>query len=161
MFSRIEQPKLALSLAVAGALSFWLPDVAVHIHAGRNFDSPQARVITFLMPATFLLAYVVARRFAVKRNFEWVGATMLVGVWLTGGLFMALASTASGGGFAGPDEVRGGLLMALLSIIPPVTYMFAAYDGSLFALLGITAGALLIWGIRASGMPLPFHRPPR
>jgi hypothetical protein len=43
-----------------------------------------------------------------------------------------------------------------LSILPPVTYMFAAYDGSLFALLGVSVGALLLWGIRASGMPLPF-----
>jgi hypothetical protein len=161
MFSRIQQPKFGLSLAVAGALSFWLPDVAIHIYAGRNFDSPQVRVITFLLPATFLSAYIVAQRLAVKRNFKWVGAAMLVGVWFTGGLFMELASTASGSGFAGPDGVRGGLLMVLLAIIPPVTCMFATYDGSLFALLGITLGALLFWAIQASGMPLPLRRPPR
>jgi pimeloyl-ACP methyl ester carboxylesterase len=50
---------LALSFAVAGALSFWLPDVAIHIAERRMFDSPHAWVITFLLPATFLLAYVV------------------------------------------------------------------------------------------------------
>jgi hypothetical protein len=155
MFSRIQQPKFALSLAVVGALSFWLPDVAMHI-AARNFDGPHVWAITFLMPTTFLFAYAVARRFAMKRKFKWVGAVMLLGVWLTGGLFMTLAATASGGGFAGPNGVRGGFLMALLSILPPVTYMFAAYDGSLFALLGVSVGALLLWGIRASWMRLPF-----
>ncbi len=39
LLSRIKQPRLALSFAVAGALSFWLPDVVIHIDAGRNFDS--------------------------------------------------------------------------------------------------------------------------
>jgi hypothetical protein len=57
--------------------------------------------------------------------------------------------------------IRGGFLMALLSILPPVTYMFATYDGGLFALLGVSVGALLFRGIRASGMPLPFHEPLR
>jgi ABC-type uncharacterized transport system permease subunit len=88
---------LALSFAVAGALSFWLPDVAIHIAARRIFDSPQVWAITFLLPVTFLSAYVAARRFAVRRDFKWAGVAMLLGVWLTGGLFMMLAATASGG----------------------------------------------------------------
>jgi hypothetical protein len=35
--------------------------------------------------------------------------------------------------------------------------MLATYDGSLFALLIVTFGAILIWGIKESGMPLPFQ----
>jgi hypothetical protein len=157
----MKQRWMILKFALIGGLSFWLPDVAVHLSFGHAFDSPQVRVITFLMPATFLAGYLMARRFAAKRDFKWVGVAMLLGVWLTGGLFMALAATASQGGFAGPDGVRGGFLMAMLGTLPPFTYMMSAYDGSLGALLAATVGALLFWGIRSSGMPLPFRRSPR
>jgi hypothetical protein len=75
----------------------------MHIFARQSFDSPHVRIITLLMPATFLIAYLTARRIAVKRDFKWAGAAMLLGVWLTAGLFMALSATVSGSGFAGPD----------------------------------------------------------
>jgi len=86
---------------------------------------------------------------------------MLLGVWLTGGLFMMVAATAAGGGFAGPGGVKGGFLLAILGAFPPVTFMMSAYDGSLGALLAVSFGSLLFWGIRSSGMPLPFRRSPR
>ena len=152
--SGTKRRRLALSFAVAGALSFWLPDVVVHIIAGPNFDSRHVWVCTILMPATFLLAYVVARRFGMKRDFKWVGPAMLLGVWLTGGLFMTLA-TASGSGFVGVDGV-GRLLIIVLSVIPVVTFILAAYDGSLFALLAVTLGALLLCGVRASWILLTY-----
>ena len=58
--SGTKRRRLALSFAVAGALSFWLPDVAVHIDTGPNFDSRHVWVCTILMPATFLFAYVLS-----------------------------------------------------------------------------------------------------
>lgn len=146
--SGTKRRRLALSFAVAGALSFWLPDVAIHVDAGPNFDSRHVWVCTILMAATFLFAYVVARRFGMKRDFKWVGPAMLLGVWLTGGLFITLA-TASGSGFVGVDGV-GRLLIIVLSVIPIVTFILAAYDGSLFALLAVTLGALVFCGVRAS-----------
>lgn len=152
LVQRMKQRGMILWLALLGGASFWLPDVAVHIVAGRGFDSPHVRVITFLMPATFLIAYLIARRFLAKRSFKWVGAAMLLGVWLTGGVFMTAAATASQGGFAGPGGVRGGLLMIALSIVPLVTFMMATYDGSLGALIAVTIGALLIC------IPNPFDR---
>jgi hypothetical protein len=159
--SRTKHRRLALTFAVAGALSFWLPDLAIHVNAARNFSSSHVRLITILLPAIFLFAYVVARRFGVKRDFKWVGGAMLLGVWLTGGLFMTLAATASGGGFVGTG-VLGSLLIIMVSIIPIVTYILAASDGSLFALLAVTVGALLFCGVRASwvlltSVPSPPH----
>jgi len=53
------------------------------------------------MPLTFLFAYLVARKFAVRRMFRWTGPAMLLGVWLTGGVFMTLAAVVSGSGFLG------------------------------------------------------------
>ena len=152
--SRIKRPRLALSFTIVGALSFWLPDVAVHISAGPNFNSRHVWVITILMPAAFLVTYVVARKFALKRDFRWVGPAMLLGVWITGGLFMTLA-TVSGSGFVGVDGV-GRLLIIVLSVIPVVTFILAAYDGSMFALLAVTLGALLLLGVRASWILLTY-----
>ncbi|MFZ0806060.1 MAG: hypothetical protein WAN03_07750 [Candidatus Sulfotelmatobacter sp.] len=148
--SRIKQPRLAIWFAMAGALSFWLPDVAIHIYAGRNLDSRHIWAITILAPATFLLAYVVARTFAAKRAFSWLGAAMLLGVWVSGGLFITLAATASERGFVGPHGFRDSLFMIVSSVIPGVAYILAAYDGSFLALLAVTVGALLLWGLRKS-----------
>jgi hypothetical protein len=106
------------------------------------------------MPATFLSAYVVARRFGMKRDFKRVGPAMLLGVWLTGGLFMTLA-TASGSEFVGVDGV-GRLLIIVLSVIPVVTFILTVYDGSMFALLAVTLGALLLLGMRASWLLLTY-----
>ena len=151
--SRITRPRLALSFAIAGALSFWSPDVAVHISAGPNFDSRQVWVITILMPAAFLLTYVVTRKFALKREFRWVGVAMLLGVWITGGLFMTIAAMASGSEFAGASGVWR-LVIIVLSVIPIVTFILATFDGSWFALLVVTLGALFLLGFRASRIVL-------
>jgi len=113
------------------------------------------------MPVTFLIAYVIARRFAVKRNFKWVSASMLLGVWLTGGLFMAISATVSGGGFARPDGVQGGLLMALLGAFPPITFMEAVYDGGGLSLIAVKFGPLLIYGVQTTGILHSLRRPPR
>ena len=140
--------RLALVFAFTGAFSFWLPDVAVRAHSGPNLNSRHFWAITILMPLTFLFAYLVARKFAVRRMFRWTGPAMLLGVWLTGGVFMTLAAVVSGSGFLGSGV--GLLIVIILSVIPVVTYILAALDGSLFALLEVTLGALLVCGIRAS-----------
>jgi hypothetical protein len=148
--SRIQQPRLTLWLAVAGALSFWLPDLAIHVAA--RLDSAPARwdaAFVFLPPGTFLFTYLIARRVAVRRGLKRVGVAMLVGVWLTSGTFMAIAATATERGFAS-SSVLGWLCMTVLSIIPIVMFYFAAYEGSLFALLVLMFGALLVWGAGTS-----------
>jgi hypothetical protein len=150
---RAKRLRLTFWFAVAGAFSFWLPDVAVHFHAGPNLDSRHILVITILLPATFLFAYSVTRKFAAKRDFKWPGAAMVLGVWLSGGLFMTLAAIVSGSEFVGASGVWR-LVVILLSVIPIVTYLLSASDGSLFALLALTVGALLFCGLRASRMLL-------
>lgn len=143
------RPRAALAIAAVGALSFWLPDVAVHADAGPNLDARHALAITLLAPAIFLFAYIVARRFALKRHFSRVGPTMLLGVWLTGGLFMTIAAMLSRSEFIGGTGFWR-LVVIVVSVIPIVTYVLAAYDGSLLALLAVTLGGLLIWGIRSA-----------
>ncbi len=158
LLPRMQQPGLTLAFAAAGALSFWVADVFVHVVAGRAFNSSHARSITFILPIAFAIAYASLRKFAAHRGYKSLGIAMLAGVWLAGGLFMMIAATASGGGFASANGVRGSLVAIALSVIPPVTYMLATYDDSLFALLAVTVGALLMWSIGRNGTPLPFLR---
>jgi hypothetical protein len=147
--SYIKRRRVALWLAIAGGLSFWLPDIAVHISAGTTFSSRHVAIISILMPGAFLLTYVCACRLLMKSNVKWICAPMLLGVWLTGGVFMMLAGIASGSDFIGGTGAWR-VLVIVLSVIPIVTYILAAYDGSLFALLAVTLGALLFWGLRTS-----------
>jgi len=149
---------LALGFAAAGALAFWVPDVCVHVVAGRNFDSLHVKAITFVLPIAFLIAYLTLRKIAARRGYQSLGLAMLVGVWLTGGLFIVIAETALGAGFTGASGVRDSLFITALSVIPVVTYVLATYDGSLMALLAVTVGALWIWRMGRSGTPLPFLR---
>lgn len=158
MLSRIKQPRLAFAFAVAGALAFWAPDVVAHVMAGREFNSLHVKAISLVLPITFLIAYVSFRKVAALRGYKSLGVAMLIGVWLTGGLFMMIAATALDGGFASAAGVRYSLFMTALSVMPPVTYMMAAYDGSLFALLAVTVGSFLTWSIGRRGMPMPFRR---
>ncbi|HET9405638.1 MAG TPA: hypothetical protein VFO39_00210 [Candidatus Sulfotelmatobacter sp.] len=104
------------------------------------------------MPATFLIAYAISRIVAARWKFKCVGPAMLLGVWLTGGLFMTLAAMASGSGLAGNGVWQ--LVVIALSVIPVVTFVLAASDGSLFALVAVTLGAALLCGVRASWMLL-------
>ena len=148
-FCEANRGGLALAFAAAGAFSFWLPDVAVHAAAGPNLDARHAWAITFLAPTIFLCAYLFARRFSSRHHFNRVGPTMLLGVWLTGGLFMTLAAILSRSEFLGGTGMWR-LVVIFVSVIPIVTFILAASDGSLFALLAITMGGLLVLGFRSS-----------
>jgi hypothetical protein len=116
-----------------GALAFWLPDVFVHLLRRKSFDSPDVWLLTVLMPlCVFAALYIFAKRLAT--SFSNGALRMLCGIWLFGGVFISIAGTFSDGGFAGPDGIRGGLIVIAMSLIPLVTFMLATYDGSLGAL---------------------------
>lgn len=74
---------------------------------------------------------------------------MLLGVWLSGGLFMSVAAVASGSEFIGGTGVWR-LIVIALSVIPVVTFVLASYDGSLLALLAVTLGSLIFCGVHAT-----------
>ncbi|HEY2468405.1 MAG TPA: hypothetical protein VGI45_11300 [Terracidiphilus sp.] len=150
----------ALLFASIGALSFWTPDLVVHAWARDAFDSSHVRAITFLMPAALLIAYLISRRRVRENGFRWVGLAMIGGVWLTGGLFIMLCATVDGAGFASAGFVLSVLLL-IGSAIPILTCMLATYDGSLGALLIITAVATVIWAYEESGLREPLSRRPK
>ena len=69
---------------------------------------------------------------------------MLPGIWLMGGISMALWASFAGGGFSNLD-LRGAISLIAISWVPIYTCMAATYDGSLFALLVASTGLFLIW----------------
>ncbi len=137
-------------LAVVGALSFWLPDVIIHVLALRSFDFPHVWAITLVSPTTFPIAYLSLRRVAAHRDYGPVGIAMLLGVWSLGGLFMiviiVIATAALG--FAGGYHVGTLFMFLLFSWFPLLTWIMATNDGSLGALIIVTLGVLLFWGVR-------------
>ena len=152
-------------LAVVGALSFWLPDVIIHVLARWSFDFNPLVAITLVSPTTFLMAYLSLKRVAAQRDYRPLGFAMMLGVWLLGGLFIIAIATAEGG-FAGPNRVGTLFMFLLFSWFPLLTWIMATYDGSLGALILVTLGALLVWGVRryrshaiapVAGDKSPFH----
>jgi O-antigen/teichoic acid export membrane protein len=127
-----------------GASAFWLPDVFVHLLRRESFDSPDVWLLTVLMPlCVFAALYIFAKRLGT--SFSNGALRMLCGIWLFGGVFICIAGTFSGGGFVGPDGIRGGLIVIAMSLIPLVTLMLATYDGSLGALTIATVVLLILW----------------
>ncbi len=153
---RMRQLRLLFLLAVAGAVSFWLPDVVVHMIARGAFDRSHIWTITFLLPATFLLAYFSWQRCANLRV-GWASIAMLAGVWLSGGLFMMISATVSGGGFA-TSGVGGAVFVLAISVIPIFAIDMATYDGSLFALLGVIVIAFVLLAIEYTVSPFSRQR---
>jgi hypothetical protein len=133
-----------LKLLLVGATSFWLPDVIVHALARYSFSRTHVMALTAVLPICFTCAYVIVkRRYRTVKTF--VALPMLIGLWTCGGLFMTVGASSSGGGFAGPSGLRETVLVMLMSFFPPITFMMATYDGTLFALLLATVAPLVVW----------------
>lgn len=134
-----------LKLMAIGAVSFWLPDTVCQAIRGRNFNRWDVGAITVLMPLTLFGTYILTKKLNKKEPHRPVGWPMMLGVWLLGGFFITVSASFSGGGFAGPDGLSGGIRLVLMSLLPIVTFMLATYDGSLGALFIVSLGAVIIW----------------
>lgn len=58
----------------------------------------------------------------------------------------------TGGGFAGPDGLRGAFIVVGMSLVPIYTFIMATYDGSLGALLVVSLVLFLGWIFPLSGL---------
>jgi hypothetical protein len=129
-----------LKWGAIGALLFWIPDVIDHALLGYRFDTKDVRLVMLLCPLVvlvgyFILAYCSDEAFSVKQP-----ASMLLGIWCFGGFATMLASSFGGGGFMAADGPLGAVELSVVGLVlPPLTFMLATYDGTLFALIGITA----------------------
>jgi hypothetical protein len=148
---------LVLRLMLLGAVGFWLPDVLLHASRGYNFNSRDVWHVTAAAPLTLFVTFLLAKRTTKGARHSQVGPSMLAGVWLLGGISILLGASFSGGGFTSPDG-RWLALTILLSVFPPYTLIMATYDGTLGALLLVTAVALIVWATQRSGILSRFAR---
>jgi hypothetical protein len=126
-------------LPLIGGLSFWVPDTAAHLIRNVHFDRRDVIVVTALMPLCLCTGWVVASKI-LRRSLASVAPQLLLGVWLTGGLLMSLGWMLST-----PSPLHSLAISSVLGIIPIYTFMAAAYDGSLAALLLVSIVLFLAW----------------
>ena len=135
---------LTMRIAFLGAVSFWAPDIAIHAIRRNLFGRFEVLAVTVTMPLILIVCWAVVAK-SLGMAARAAAIRMLLGIWLLGGLCMAVGASFSGGGFAGPDGIRGAAIVIGMSLLPFYTFIAATYDGSLGALLLVTAILLLAW----------------
>jgi hypothetical protein len=128
----------ALKYVPLGGFSFWAPDVFLHWLRGYRFSGLDVLVLTVLLPITTALVVAIGwKRWLNTENRRLAALFALVGIWLFGPLMMSVGATFSGGGFSQPDGWH--VVFMGTSLFPVFTFMMSTYDGTLGALLLITA----------------------
>jgi len=137
-------------LPLLGGLSFWLPDTVTHLIRNVQFDRRDVMVVTVLMPLCLCAAWVAASKI-LRRTTVSVAPQFLLGIWVTGGLLMSLGWMLSTG-----SPLLSLTVSTILGIVPIYTFVAAAYDGSLAALLLVSVVLCLAWIL-----PIGFAKPER
>lgn len=132
--------------ALLGALTFWVPDLAIQAVEGKDFARAGVAAATLLMLAAATSAFMWFDKMGLKTLVGWSRAlAMLLGIWILGPWFMMAAYTFAGAGFA-TMSARDLIFL----FIPGVAFIMAGYDGSLGALLIITVVLPVIMCFRSS-----------
>lgn len=119
---------------VIGAVGFWLPDILLNA-----FDATSFWRSTALPLLGFLIAYKLAKDGRSRTNAS-IAVFMIVGVWLLGSTAMMIAASVSGGGFR--SGITETIVVILLGLLPPYTFIISVYDGSVIGLLLTTFFAI-------------------
>lgn len=131
-----------LTLPLVGGLSFWFPDTVLHLVRNVRFDDSDVWIATISMLFCLFVAWIAASK-TLRRSPSAIAPQFLLGIWVTGGLFMSLGWMLST-----PNPLRSLAISSLLGIIPIHTFMAATYDGSLLALLLVSAVLIPTWIVR-------------
>lgn len=123
---------------IVAALVFWVPDIIVRALRGDRFGGIDLLCLTFFLP--LLTCMIVARMWRKSGDigkFLPAGFSAVLGIWLFGPLLMNVGFSFSGGGFA----KSGGWQLAVLGtgLFPFFTFEMSTYDGTLFAVILVTA----------------------
>lgn len=135
---------LTIRIACLGAIVFWTPDIAVHAVRRNLFGRSDVLALTVTMPLILFVAWTAGAKY-LGITARAIAIRMLLGIWLLGGLCMTVGASFSGGGFVGPDGVRGAFIVIGMSLLPIYTFIMATYDGSLGALLLVTVVLFIGW----------------
>jgi len=136
----------SLKIMLFGAAGFWLPDTFLHaLGANRMFSWYDPRILTIVLPLTFLATFLALRRLKKGVRPQHLGLLMLAGVWIFGVLPMMIGDSFAGARFIASIGVYLSGLLLLLSLLPVYTFVMATYDGSQFALALVALATLVAW----------------
>ena len=125
----------AKGLFLLGALSFWLPEIFLDVWTRQELNG---KLVTFLLPSTFFVAYLLALVLRPQRSVQPSAAIfMVLGVVFLGTFAMAVGATLRGAGFL---EHPGSTLLGVLlgTVVPIYAFIAATYNGSLYALVFVS-----------------------
>jgi Na+-translocating ferredoxin:NAD+ oxidoreductase RnfD subunit len=125
----------AKTLFLIGALAFWLPEIVLYAWTRQALNG---KLVTFLLPGSFLLTYLLVSILRPKQIPRPSGAVfMVMGTLFLGTLAMTIGATIRGAGFWGhPGSTLLGVLLG--TVIPIYAFIAATYDGSLYALIFVS-----------------------
>lgn len=125
----------AKGLFLLGGLAFWLPEIVLYAWTRQELSR---KLVTFLLPSTFLLVYLLVSILRPRRTPKPSAAIFTVlGVVFLGTLAMTIGATILGAGFR-EDPVSALLAVLLGTAIPIYAFIGATYDGSLYALIFVS-----------------------
>ena len=146
---------------IAGALSFWGPEVLLAGIIRRPFNDYWYLVSPLLVFSCYLSWRVAYRRKVVATiGGPSAAGCMLLGIYLLGPWLMLLEATLVGAGYF-ELRIRQSWWLTVLaaSFFPPYTLMLSGYDGSFFALVAISGLLVRTHIKREKGdWILPFRR---
>ncbi len=125
----------------AGGFAFWLPDILVKASSHDTLRS--VSVLSVLCPGSLLVAYALITAWTRESERIRIPLAMLIGVWVLGPTMISVAGTFGGGFWARQSNewMTTFLGLALATVLPPITFVLSAYDGTLLGLLLATACA--------------------
>ena len=125
----------AKGLFFLGAISFWAPAVILYASTRHGLSG---KLITFLLPSTFVLAYSLVSIFRTRQAPKPSAAIfMVLGVLFLATFAISIGATLRGAGFL---EQPGSTLLGVLLGNAILIYGFiaATYDGILYALIVVS-----------------------
>ena len=125
----------AKGLFLLGALAFWVPEIVWYAWTRQALNG---KVVTFLLPSSFLIVYLLVSILRPKRIVNPSAAIfMALGVVFLGTLAMTIGATIRGAGFLRhPGSTLLGVLLG--TVVPIYAFIAATYDGSLYALIFVS-----------------------
>ncbi len=125
---------LLIGTAGTGAMVFWAPAMALRAISGS--PGPGLLVVSVMGPLSIRwLAIRLAARFRGYPACSWIAEALLAGLWLLGPIFTMTGITLCGelSWTRSGEELRG--IYGYPPLVPLVTLIFSASDGSLVGLL--------------------------
>jgi hypothetical protein len=141
--------KVGIAYGLLTAMIFWIPDIVLHAFSGKSFSGREILIMTVSLPIIVPSCYHLFRKVrGFKDHHSLTIISSVMGIWVTGPLFMMIGSSFSGGGFLQLDGFFSQLsfIITCTALFPICTFMMSTYDGTLGALL-ITSALLPIIGL--------------